>query len=141
MYPVTMNPFSIEVQNEVGLFQLKDGRYQLTSDVDVEPIMIGHGYVLFQNDIAERIKSIDITRMRFEPAIIWNRKTDKEYTDYQSLITDRHFDSNNLYDVNLEGKQFLILDSTYLFATPDLKIALEKLELGIRFNSGFENFG
>jgi len=41
-----MKPFSVEVTNQVGLYLLSDGRYQLTQKGPVDPIMIGNGYLL-----------------------------------------------------------------------------------------------
>lgn len=136
-----MYPFHIEIRNKTDLYQLNDGRYQLIRDAEVDSIMIGHKYILVRDDVVEKIIDTGVERVSFEPAIIWNRKTDKSYSNYQKMTSHRHFDSSNLNDIDIERKQFLILDNHYLFATPELKVALESLELGLKFSEGFGNFG
>ena len=87
------------------------------------------------------LQELEVERVSFEPATIWNRKTDTEYTDYQKLSVHRHFSSADLNDIDLDGKQFLVMDLDYLFVTPELKKALETTKLNLKFGEGFSKFG
>ncbi len=136
-----MYPFHIEVNNETDLYHLNDGKFQLIRDGKVDSVMVGFKYILVKSEIAEKLQEIGIDRISFKPATIWNRKTDAVYKDYQLMSVHRHFDSSNLNDIDLDGKQFLVLDNQYLFATPELKKALERSELNFSFSEGFSNFG
>jgi len=141
MFKESMYPFHLEICNKTDLYQLNDGRYQLTTDGPVDPIMIGHNYILLQNKIVDVLQELEVERVSFEPATIWNRKTDTEYTDYQKLSVHRHFSSADLNDIDLDGKQFLVMDLDYLFVTPELKKALETTKLNLKFGEGFSKFG
>ena len=141
MFKETMSPFSLEICNKANLYQLNDGRYQLTTDEPVEPIMVGQKYILLQNKVAEVVQNLEVERVSFEPATIWNRKTDTEYPDYQKMSVHRHFTAAEINDIDLDGKQFLVMDNQYVFVTPELKNALETTRLNLKFNKGFSNFG
>lgn len=136
-----MYPFHLEINNETDLYQLNDGRFQLAREGKIDSIMIGFKYILLDNEIAAKLQNINIERVSFQPAVIWNRKTDTEYTNYQLMTVHRHFDSSNLNDIDLDGKQFLILDNRYLFVTPELKRELEASGLKLSYSEGFSNFG
>lgn len=141
MFKESMYPFHLEISNKVDLYQLNDGRYQLTADGPVEKMMIGHKYILLQNEIVDVLLDLGVERAVFEPATIWNRKTDTEYSDYQKMSVHRHFASSDLNGIDLDGTQFLVMDNHYLFVTPELKSALETTKLNLEFSEGFSNFG
>ena len=141
MFKESMYPFHIEICNKTDLYQLNDGRYQLIRDTEIDSIMIGHKYTLVRDDVVEKIIDTGVERVSFEPAIIWNRKINKVYSNYQKMTSHRHIESSNLNSIDIEGKQFLVLDNHHLFATPELKLALESLDLGLKFRERFGNFG
>ena len=136
-----MYPFNLNICNEVNLYKLDDGRYQPIKRGPIDPIMIGHKYVLVKKDIAEYFKSLDIERVTYEPAIIWDRSTDTEHKDFVRLLINHHFDTGQIDDIDISGKQFLLMDNNYVFVTPQLKSKLEHSEYGFKFSEGMTNFG
>ncbi len=136
-----MYPYHVEVDNQTVFFQLSDGRFQFIKPGPLAPVMVGFKYVLIKKSIADILKEVNIERISFKPAIIWNRKDDFEDLSYCQMIVNHHFNSENLIDLNLDGLQFLLMDERYLFVTPKLKIKLEKLPLDWKFSEGFGNFG
>ena len=109
-----MLPYHLNISNETDLYRLDKDKFQMTSDGSVEPIMIGYKYVLFDSDIADYIAPLEIQRVKYTPAIIWNRKTGVEYRKYTQLIVSHHFDSVQINDIDLDGMRFLIMDNRYL---------------------------
>lgn len=136
-----MLPFHINVENDVGLFQLKDGRFQPTQKGALSQIMVGFKYVLVENKIAHYFQSLNIERVTFKPAIIWERTIDTEHKNYQQMCINHHFDYSMARDINLEGKQFLLMDNRYLFASPELAKVLLSSDLGFSLREGFSEFG
>ncbi len=135
-----MYPFLLEVSNSTGLYQLKDGRYQTIKDGEPDPMMIGHGYILVTTDMAEKLQAIGVENISFEPAVIWDRQYDIEYSNYQLMSVHRHFDHSHFPDVDLDGKCFLVMDNHHLFATPELKQTLETAGFGFEFSEGLSRF-
>ena len=136
-----MYPFHLDISNETSLYQLKDGRFQFTTvEGEIEPIMVGYKYVLVNDEIASALKKMEIKNVQFEPAIIWNRGKDIEFSNYQLLQLDRHFESDMINDIDLGGKQFLFMDNRYLFATPELKDELELSAFSSKFSKGLSQF-
>ena len=136
----TMYPYHINVENEIDLYQLKDGRYQTTKKGDISPIMIGYKYVLVESKIAEYLKTLEIERVTFKPAIIWHRSTDIEYSNYQEMVVNHHFESSQINDINIDGKQSLLMESRYLFASPELKAVLKNSNIRLEFSEGLSQF-
>ncbi len=135
-----MYPYHIEIVNETGLYQLKDGRYQITKKGNISPVMIGYKYILVENTIAEYIQSLEVERVTFKPAIIWARSVDVEHSNYQEMVVNHHFDSSQINDLDLEGKQFLLMDNQYLFASSELKSILSDSDIVIEFSEGLSRF-
>ena len=136
-----MYPYHVEISNQIGLYQLHDGRFQLIKQGPLEPVMIGYKYILLKNSIADQLKVLDIDRIKFKPAIIFNRKEETEDDSYTQMEVNHHFEPGSIHDLNLDGLQFLLLDHRYLFVTPDLKICIEALGINWEFSKGLSNFG
>jgi len=137
-------PFSIESSAAVvELYWLKgSGKYQTIRDGELGPVMIGYDYVLFSDELAEWLKTLDLEGTRFEPTIIWNRKRGIERANYKKAPINSHFSHENINDINLKGRRFLIMENRYLFASPELHEILvsEKPELFIT-SVGLSRFG
>ena len=136
-----MHPFHLNISNDVNLVKLDDGRYQPIRRGLIEPVMIGHKYVLVKKEIAEYFKAIDVERVTYEPAIIWERSTDTEHTDYVRLLINHHFETSQIDDIDISGKQFLLMNNNYVFVTPTLKSELEQSKYDFQFSEGMTNFG
>lgn len=136
-----MLPYYLEIENDTGLYQLNDGRYQLIKKGRVDPVMVGFGYVLVEDEVATYFQSLGIERVRFEPAVIWDRSDNSEYPNYQRMIVNHRFSPSEIDDIDLDGKQFLVMDNQYLFASPELKALLEQSSFGFQFSLGLSQFG
>jgi len=137
-----MNPYCVEVEKAVvDLYLLSDGRFQLIKQGEIGPLMVGYDYVLVENKLYDYLQNLDIERVTFEDATIWDRKADIEHKNYKRMIVNQHFNSDQINDIDLDGKRFLVMDKRYLFASPDLKQELEKSEFDFRFSEGLSEFG
>jgi len=137
-------PFSLECnESVVGLYELKeDGRFQMTQIGKVGPVMIGYGYVLFENKVANYLNNLDIEGLRLEKATIWDRKSGIEYPNYQKAVISHHFSSDQINDINIDGLRFLLMENRYLFASPSLtKIIEESMPSIFHISEGLSEFG
>ena len=135
-----MLPFHIYVENEVSLYQLKDGRFQTTRTGSLSSIMIGFKYILLKNEVAAYFQSLAVNGVTFEPAVIWNRSVGKEYTDYQQMCVEYQFSYSEVKGLDLEGRKFLVMNDEALFASPELATMLAQSGLDIVISEGFVDF-
>ena len=128
-------------ESAVGLYELADGRFQLIEDGPIAPLMVGSGYVLVENRLAEFLRKFPLERVRFEQATIWHRRTGEEHRTHERLIVSQLFSSDQINDLNLEGCRLLSLGDEHLFASPELA---EQLSSGdfpyLRFNEGMKGW-
>ena len=103
--------------------------------------MVGFNYVVVEVGIAERLRNLAVGRVGFRPAKIWDRANDIEYSNYEQVIINHHFESAQINDIDLDGKQLLLMDSRYLFVTPELKSELEASKCRFNFSKGLTRFG
>ena len=136
-----MYPYHLNICNPVGLFKLKDGRYQLIKKGKVEPLMVGFDYVIAEKELADYFKSLNIERVSYEAAVIFDRSNHIEYLNYVKLNIKQHFDSEQIKDVDLDGKRFLVMDNQYLFVSPELKLILDKSDFSFVLTEGLAGFG
>ena len=135
-----MNLYHFEIENSVDLYQLNDGRFQIIRKGVLAPMMIGYKYILVEKDIATYFMELGIDRVRFEPAIVWDRKSDSENIDYVSIRVNHHFDTTEIGDIDCSGTQFLLYDNQQLFVSSELKAELEKSPYKFTFTEGFSHF-
>jgi hypothetical protein len=96
---------------------------------------------LIQFDLAHFLEELDVPRIRLEPATVWHRRLNREYTEYVTLLVEQFFDSTMLIDLDLSGYKLYSYCDTYLFASPMLKDKLEASPFGyLRFSEGFSRF-
>ncbi len=136
-----MNPYHITVEdNTVELYQLSDGRFQITKSGEFGDLLVGNNYVLVEKELGKYFKTIDIERVSYKNAIIWNRKTNTEYKNYIQIIVNHNFESGDINNLNIENKQFLLMSNCYLFVSPALKQVLEKSEFKFKYTEGLSQF-
>ena len=136
-----MHPYHVDISNSVDLYQLNDGRFQLTKNGSIDPIMVGFRYILLKNSIADSIKELGVKGVSFKPAIIWDRQSNYEDNSYMQMNVDTQLNSDSIGSINLHGTQFLLMDERYLFVTPELKAKLELSSVIWEFSHAFSNFG
>ena len=103
--------------------------------------MVGSGYVLVENRLAEFLRKFPLERVRYEQAIIWHRRTGEEHRTHERLVVGQLFSSDQINDLNLEGCRLLSLGDEHLFASPELA---EQLSSGdfpyLRFSEGMKGW-
>jgi len=85
-----MYPYSLAFESDTFLIELPDGRFQLMWEREIEPILIGHHYILVEKDIADKFAFLGAERFTTEAAIIWNRQEDIEYLDHVKMVVNHH---------------------------------------------------
>lgn len=119
-------PFHVSCsQHGVGLYELADGRFQFIEDGPIAPLMFGPSYMLIERTFADYLKSLQLDRLIFEPAVIWHRRTDEEYRTYERILVGQWFSPDQINDLNLDGEKLLIMNDQYLFASPALALRLQ----------------
>lgn len=129
------------VEPSVPLFRLADGRFQLTKDGPIAPFMSGPGYFVVERNLARFLSDLDISRIRFEPAVIWHRRLDLEYSTHASLLVDQHITPETLGASDLSEERIYSMNDTHLFVSPALKDRLESSSFRyLRFSEGLADF-
>ena len=135
-----MYPYSLTFESNTFLIELSDGRFQLMGEKEIEPVLIGHKYILVEKDIAKKFESSGAERFITQDAIIWNRQKNIEYSTHVKMVVNHHFKSDEINDIDLDGKQFLLMDNKYLFVSLELKSVLEKQFSDFKFTKGLSHF-
>ncbi len=135
-----MYPYHLGISNNGFLYELGDGRFQLMNGAEPEQIMTGHGYVLVENKLATTLENLDIERINFYPAILFDRSKMKELSTHSKMVVNHHFDSDQIKDIDIEGKQFLLMSNQYLFVSPELKKILQEVVPQFTYSKGLSRF-
>ena len=136
-----MYPYSLTFESDTFLIELSDGRFQLMGEREIEPIFIGYKYILLEKEIADKFTALGAERFTTEPVTIWNRQENIEYSDHLKMVVNHHFGFDQINDVDLDGKQFLLMENKYLFVSPELKSVLEIQFPKFKFTEGLSHFG
>lgn len=135
-------PFHVSCcESAIGLYELADGRFQLIEDGPIAPLMVGPGYVLVENRLADHLRELQLERVKFVPATIWHRRTGQEFRTHERLVIGQQFSSDQFNDLNLEGSRLLCLNGEYLFASPELVRHLRESPFPyLRFSEGLKGW-
>lgn len=130
--------------NHIGLYQLKDGRFQMTMQGNLSQLMTGFRYVIVEKSLANFFKELKIDSIDYKDAIIWNRGLDIEYDNYSQLHIHNQFSYDQIGKLDLSGSKVFVLnnkENLYLFVTPQLKVILNKSEFKfLKFSKGLSYF-
>ena len=135
-----MYPYHLDISNSGFLYELADGRFQLMSGAQPEQIMIGHGYILVENKLARTLENLDIERVNFYPVVLFDRSKVTELSTHSKMVVNHHFDSDQVKDIDITGKQFLLMSNQYLFVSPELKELLQEVLPQFTYSKGLSNF-
>ena len=135
-----MYPYYLTFQSDTFLIELSDGRFQLMGAREIEPVLIGHKYILIEKEIADKFIDLGADRFTTESVIIWNRQEDIEYFGHVKMMVNHHFEADQINDIDLDGKQFLLMENKYLFVSPELKSVLETQFPKFEFTEGLSHF-
>ena len=139
---IVAQPFSVDcIEPSVPLFCLADGRFQLTKDGPIARFMYGRGYFLVEEVLAEFLLELDVPRITIQPAVIWHRGIDKEFSTHSRLMVDQCFTTSTINELDLTGNQLYSMDDCHLFVSPELKANLERFPFNyLRFSEGLSDF-
>ncbi len=105
------------------------------------PLIVGFRFVLANEDLVSHLKSLEIERVTYEPAVIWDPKRRIELTTHNRLRVGQYFEADQINDLDLDGHRLLVMGDSYLFVSPSLKRALDKEGFDyLRFNEGLTQF-
>lgn len=137
-----MLPFLVScLEPAAKLYRLNDGRFQMIDEGAVAPLMCGYGYVLVEATLADFIKAAGVERVSIEPAVILDRRQNKEHNTHQFVKVGQSFSSNEINDLNLDDDRLLFLGNEYLFVSPSLKSKLENTSFNyLDFTEGLYGF-
>jgi hypothetical protein len=92
------------------LYRLEDGRFQFLRSDETAPFIYGADaggaqYVLADDELTSFLRSLDLDQVSFEPAVLWNRKTDVEVHTHTLVSIDRYIEANQVEQFELGGYQ------------------------------------
>ncbi len=123
------------------LYRLQDGRFQIIEPGKLAPIMIGQGYFLAESAFADYLTSLNLPSLRICSAVLHDPHEGQDITGYRELQITQHFSPDWYPDIDLDGERFLLMDSRYVFVSPDLKDRLENSVFHyLRFSKGLDRF-
>lgn len=138
---MTTLAFHVSSESNVALIQLQNGKFQKTTNGDIEELLTGHGYVLVKNSLAKTISDLEVQGVTFKPATLWDRKTDVDDNSYEQMFIEHTFSSDEVESLPLDGNRFFLMDDKYVFVTPGLMKELSKSPFQIEFSLGLSEFG
>ena len=135
-------PYHVSCDEEsVPLYRLGDGRFQLTKDGPIVPLMSGTGYFLIEEPFAAFLEELGIYGIKLEKATIWHRRLNVEHSTHKLLIVNQCFTPETIGELDTSGEKFFSLYNRYLFASPRLKKRLESGPFGyLKFTEGLDGF-
>ncbi len=103
--------------------------------------MAGHRFLLVENALAAYLNSQGLERVRFEPAILFNRVTGEELTSHTRVRVGQIFQPDQISDAELDGLRLLTMNDEFYFASPALAAKLEQSPFThIKFSEGLDGF-
>ena len=137
-----MLPFHIyPAQPMPRLFELSDGRFQLLDATPVGAFLPGYQYLLVDSVLAEFLQALELGRVSYEPAIIFDRATGKEYRDHIRIRVSQYFTHDQLCDLDVDGLRLLTMDDEFYFVSPALKTLLKQSGFDyLCFSAGLSDF-
>jgi len=125
----------------VRLYELNDGRFQLIERGPIAPVMCGYRYMLVEQPLVSFLRELQIERVRYEQAVLFNRGTGEELRTHVRLHVGQFFQVDRLQDLQLDGPRLLTMNDEYYFASPELKERLEASAFKyLCFSEGLEGF-
>lgn len=125
----------------VGLYELDDGRFQLIQPGPIAPLMAGYRYLLVERPLADWLAALEVERIRFESAVLFNRGTGEELRTHVRVHVAQYFAADEIRDLNLSGLRMLTMGDAHYFVSPDLRLLLQRSPFTyLRFTEGLEGF-
>ena len=137
-----MLPYHVECSTEnCLLYELEDGRFQIMTGQVSAPLIVGFRFVLANEELVSFLKSLEIARVAYETAVIWDSRRRRELTTHYRLRVGQYFEAGQISDLDLDGHRMLVMGDSALFVSPSLKRALENAKFDfLRFSEGLSRF-
>ena len=136
-------PFSVSCDlPQPLLFELADGRFQLIDRTPPSPFMAGPRYLLVEQALADFLRELALERVRFEPAVLFDRATGVEHRDHVRVRIGQFFTHDQIHDLAVDGCRLMTLNEEYCFASDALVSRLRAAGFPyLRFSLGLSQFG
>ena len=103
--------------------------------------MPGYRYLLVERPLADFLKEVGVERVQYEAAVIYDPSSKEELTSHVRLRVGQFFTAGQLKDLDISGTRLLTMNDEYYFASPELKVLLEKSPFSyLRFSEGLKGF-
>ena len=135
-------PFCVSYTLQAArLYELTDGRFQIVERGPLAPFMSGYGYLLVCHELAECMKRLEVKRVKYETAIIFDPRSSEEHRTHTRIHVGQYFKYDQISDLALDGNRLLTMDDQFLFVSPELKTQLEAGPFPyLRFTEGLSEF-
>ena len=129
---------------EVNLYKLESGNFQVTKIGCFKVILGGPGYILIRRDIAKFLKEILPNALCEREVTIIRRATSEEWNNYSEISINEKIEFENYNEFKAEGIQIYAMLGSLIYVSSELKNQLIKHfpDLnGIAFKQGFPLMG
>ncbi|WP_394780087.1 hypothetical protein [Undibacterium sp.] len=127
--------------SHVSLFELSDGRFQILESGRIGPFLSGPGYLLVENELASFLQGLQLERLIYESAILFERSTGTEYRTHTRIRVGQFFKPDQINDLALSGPRLLTMGDEHYFVSEYLKLLLEDSDFNyLSFSEGLGRF-
>lgn len=120
------------------LYERRDGRFQQLEPGAIGPLISGYRYLLVERSLGLFLQSLEIPRVRYEDAVIFDSENGKEIKTHVRIYVEQFFSSDQLLDLPMDGLRLLTLNDDFYFVSPMLKTCLENASFDFfSFTEGF----
>ncbi len=122
------------------LYERADGRFQLVRDLPLTPFLAGYQYLLVEEALGHFLQKLDLPRVRYGPAVVFNPVTGEEIHSFLRVHVDQVFSPDQIGELPLDGLRLFRMGD-YYFVSPELKARLKRKWSGsLCFSEGLEGF-
>ncbi|MES2298651.1 MAG: hypothetical protein V4582_16520 [Pseudomonadota bacterium] len=94
------------------VYELDDGRFQFIEKGESGPFMAGYQSLLVENALASFLRTLELDRVKFEPAVLFDRITGNELNTHTRIRVGQLFQMDQMLDIALDGPRLLTLNNT-----------------------------
>lgn len=124
------------------LYERADGRFQQLERGVLAPWYQLHRCLLVERGLAELLRSFDLDRVAFEPAVVFDPVSGQENHTLARVRIGQFFTPDQMRDLSMDGSRLLVMNDSHVFASPDLKDLLCNAKIPyLRFSEGLRGFG
>lgn len=110
---------------EVGLFKLKTGDFQFTTEGDFKTILSGYDYILVKSRIANLLTENAPEHLRSRPVKIFRKATGEEWLDYSEIEIKNEIEFWKYFETDCPGISVYHMMNSMILISPELKTIIE----------------